>query len=116
MRSYVIAFMIALLPLRGWVGDAMAGEMVRGPIQAAAQAGASHHHCDMHGVGAALAPAHDTGAGQDACSACQACHTLALEASIDSACLAASTHVLVGASAFNFASADRVLSVEPPIV
>lgn len=41
MRTLLLALMIALLPIRGWLGDAMAVEMVKHALPAAASAAAS---------------------------------------------------------------------------
>ena len=48
MRALVIALMIALLPLRGWVGDAMAQAAVAPQVQAAAHEQTAHHDCGLH--------------------------------------------------------------------
>ena len=114
MRAFVIALMIALLPLRGWAGDAMAEHMAL--PQAAAPAATSHAHCAMHDAGAEMTPAQDDAAAHDGCSLCQACHTLALEACISSATPLTPPFLLPRVAASDFASAERALSVKPPIV
>ena len=43
MRHLLFAFLIALLPLRGWVGDAMAVSMFTAPNQGAAHAGCAEN-------------------------------------------------------------------------
>ncbi|WP_269759424.1 hypothetical protein [Variovorax sp. E3] len=50
MRTLLLALMIALLPIRGWLGDAMAVEMVRHSMPATssvsmATAAATEAHC-----------------------------------------------------------------------
>jgi hypothetical protein len=43
VRHFIFALMIALLPLRGWVGDAMAMQMAVHTLQQAGQASSSGH-------------------------------------------------------------------------
>jgi cytochrome c553 len=118
MRTFLIALMIALLPLRGWVGDVMAEQMALPSMKVAAPVGAPHAHCAMHDASADTTQAQDGSAQQhhEACSACQACHTLALEAVLSTVTLPAPVHIVTPFLAFTFASADRALSVKPPIV
>ena len=118
MRTFFIALMIALLPLRGWAGDAMAEQMALPSLQPAAQVGATHAHCAMHDTSADMTQAQDGSAQQhhDACTACQACHTLALEAVFSAMALPAPVHIMTPFLAFAFASADHAPSVKPPIV
>lgn len=63
MRALWIALLIALLPLRGWVGDAMAVSMIATPASAAAAspAGADCPHAAAS-AGHHAEPAPDTGA------------------------------------------------------
>lgn len=102
MRHLFIALLIALLPLRGWVSDAMATERVISQVQAqqqgaieiialnaleksvkanfdaeatANQPGTAAADCADHSSGSA---AHADAAHCESCSACQACHTVAL--------------------------------------
>lgn len=112
MHRLVIALMIALLPLRGWVGDTMAEQLAL--VQVAAHAGASHHDCAMHGADPTQAQDDDADQG-GACTVCQACHTLALEAPAHSPAVLASTRIMARVAAADFASAERALSVKPPI-
>lgn len=72
MYRWLLVLLIALLPLRGWVGDAMAGQMleqrlatVAAGAQAHGGAGAPMHPMPpMHHAGAAAGPAmHDDCAG-----------------------------------------------------
>ena len=52
MRALAIALMIALLPLRGWVGDAMAQQLALASVQGSqaevAQPGTPHVDCALH--------------------------------------------------------------------
>lgn len=101
MRTLLLALMIALLPIRGWLGDAMAVEMARHSMPAAeatavSMAGAATEaHCheameamqadgsmDMSAAGMDMS-AHDgheghdghggTGADHQGCGTCTAC-------------------------------------------
>ena len=54
MRALVIALMMVLLPLRGWVGDAMAQAAATPLLQAAAHAD-SQHDCALHPGGTEMA-------------------------------------------------------------
>ncbi len=91
MRALWIALLIALLPMRGWVGDAMALSMVHAadghPVQQSSAANPCPHageavppapaeaaHADMHGDAA-----HDDGAGHQHL-ACDLCNGPALQA------------------------------------
>lgn len=102
MRHWFIILLIALMPLRGWASDALATQMGMAQVQAQQQnvttAMAVHAHAvgepahsdlDTLEVKAALAaadcPGHASGGDAHAadthcesCSACQACHTVAL--------------------------------------
>jgi len=135
MRHFLFALMIVLLPLRGWVGDAMATQMAAGQLQhreaqAAVQAAHVHEAMDATYAGHhAQAPVvHDCAdqttndGGNDSadghcetCAACQACHTVALSpAAIDSMPVF-SAPILPHPAADQFASADAALRQKPPI-
>ena len=78
MRRWLLLLMIALLPLRGWVGEALAGQMIEQQVHAAASAAQEAMH-EQH------AAAHDDCAGDESaspthdhadcstCAGCQAC-------------------------------------------
>jgi hypothetical protein len=96
MRVLLLALMIALLPLRGWVGDAMAMDMMTEALHAplhAIKSVASDDHTTGHGSHleahhadcaehAAPAPTSDAAGSHDGnCAshaACQLCHSVAL--------------------------------------
>ena len=137
MRRWFFVLMVLLLPLRAWVGDAMAMQMAL-PGQHAPAAGAMQHlgvdsalaHAPYAQVDSvALTAAADCGGRSDAqqssgeeleaahceaCAKCQTCHTIAV---LLPEMLAA--HLLSPssppASMQTFASADRALLFEPPI-
>ncbi len=136
MRHLLLVLMIALLPVRGWVGDAMATSMAAGHAQQISAKPTAHNH-DQQGsesrVGhhAAMSEAvqdapdcmshvpSDTPAvaeaNCDSCPACQSCHTVALSlATPDSSAVFHAFHV-PPAAAHLFASADAALGQKPPI-
>lgn len=141
MRLLLLALMIVLLPLRGWMGDAMATEMVLAqlqPAQSTAKIMASHAHGTSagapfyHEAGALEAVqegpvAHDCAepASADAfhaehaycqsCAACQVCHTLAMSAVAADLNTLVSAHTLPHAASAPFASAEAALDQKPPI-
>ncbi|MDP2032872.1 MAG: hypothetical protein Q8K29_05610 [Polaromonas sp.] len=138
MRHLVLALMIALLPIRGWVGDVMATEMAApkaAQMQNATELVASHAHgtgagghfdhvsieshveppapdCAGHGAGASL-PLAD--AHCESCTVCQACHTVALSPLIPALHAAVAAPALPRSPAAHFASATAALGQKPPI-
>ena len=144
MRFLFFALMIALLPLRGWMGDAMATEMAVmqiGHAQAAERRVTSHHgstvsaestqaaHHEMpaaqtgHDGGEAPAAAvsdfGDAGDCRDghgvSCHSCGVCHTLALSRAFEASSPAASAVSLSSSRTAPFASAEAALGQKPPI-
>jgi hypothetical protein len=130
MRRWFVLLLIALLPLRAWVGEAMAGEML------AQQAVGAHAQADPvpHGMHAAAkaaahdcmeghaAPAHHDSVplahGQDdcpTCAACQVCSSVALNLEPPRLPTTAAPHALPANGPARFASALAARAVEPPI-
>ena len=134
--------MIALLPLRGWMGDAMATQMAVQALQIAqAPAGspdvdepasswltAPHHgaapsfavgmasDCATHvSDDAAPGEAASVDASCENCSACQACHTVALSAVGHQQSAYAPPGPVPGSGMMFFASADPASGQKPPI-
>ena len=139
MRHLFLIIMIALLPLRGWVSDAMATGMAATEVQskqqiaikieannaddAAAKAnfdletmttetGLIAADCSDHAFGTHL---HTADAHCDSCSACQACHTVALSPAAAEASAVFNLGTLPRAAAAQFASAEAVLGEKTPI-
>lgn len=85
MRRWLLLVLVLLLPLRGLVGEAMAGEMLARATQQAQPAPQQHaaaHDCDHHGsaqgtVHHAPAPAKAQPADCPTCAACQVCSSVA---------------------------------------
>jgi len=137
MRHLLLALLIALLPLRGWVGDAMATQMAAGQLQhheaqATAHAAHVHEHEAMdtaHAGQHAKAPAvhdcadqvtddggkHSADGHCETCAACQACHTVALSPVAPELVPVFSAPTLLSTAADSFASADAALGQKPPI-
>ncbi len=134
MRRWFFVLLILLLPLRGWVGDAMAMQMAL-PGQHAATSGVMQHadaksasaHTPLN-TGAAAATddcfghtnAQDTGDASDdahceACAMCQTCHTVAMLQPLDSLATAPISPTSPPIAIQGFASADRALFLKPPI-
>lgn len=125
MRHIVLALMIVLLPLRGWVSDAMATEMASGGtshVQMGANAMANHSHppmvietapdCAGHSAGAGAA---ETDARCATCAACQVCHTVALPYATTPSSAVSARPALSCPPAVKFASALVALGQKPPI-
>jgi hypothetical protein len=129
MRRWLLLVMVLLLPLRGWVGEAMAAQMLQQHVAAAesmvATAGAGHQHanpaasahhdCDEH---AASAPVDDGKAEAKAdcptCSACQVCSSVALSPYSAAPPAAAVTQPRPQTVPHAHASAEPLLAFKPP--
>lgn len=143
MRRLMLVLMIALLPIRGWVGDVMATEMVSVHVNAAGIAATAdvskadrlpsgmnqvmggHSECDGH---MATSPALDSlttapsteprAATDDSCSTCttcQVCHTVAVAADSVATTAVPGAHTTVARPEARFASAEAALGFKPPI-
>lgn len=125
MRHLLIAFLIALLPLRGWVGDAMAVSMLTAPgvahagcaeqvappaLATAPQAAASHN---MALQDAATTPAQDDGA--QAHSACDVCNGAAMSLPAPRGVPAQQAHPRPAPHTVWFASSEPQPGHKPPI-
>ena len=138
MHHLFLIFMIALLPLLGWAGDAMATGMAVGQVaqiqqrQIATESIAAHadvvsekadfdHESAVPGPILSVADctghgADDTDGSQcDTCSACQACHSVALANSAPKLLSTFQAFALPHSAAYQFASADAALRQKPPI-
>lgn len=135
MRLLVLVLAIVLLPLRGWLGDAM----MLAPVQQATAGHAMHAMADgameahgMHAVlsadeneGHAMHAAMDPGStheGSDSphaahttCDTCQFCHSVAVTTWPEVPMPAAAPAHAPVADAMRFASAEAVRGFKPPI-
>jgi hypothetical protein len=138
MRRYLYVLLILLLPLRAWIGDAMATQMAfpASAHHATAQATADHGHGDDARSTAHAPPmvlAMPTGAGDcsghasqneasslddtahcGACAMCQTCHTVAVLAVVQFPAAGQSRPAAPLFAAIGFTSADRALALKPP--
>ncbi len=136
MRRFVFVILILLLPLRGWVGDAMATQMaVPTAVQHAAVAGVTgqmDHRAEpaqAHAPASAAQMADGDCAGHggvnDAsglkdtahcgvCTLCQSCHTVAVLQAHENPDAGQSRPAVPQLVAPGFASADRALVLKPP--
>lgn len=130
MRRWFILVLVALLPLRGWVGDAMAGQMLAQHLAATktvastpvSMGGGEHSDCMGHAASPA-APAADEAVVADApagadcptCAQCQACSSFALALPPAIALPPLAQAVVPGEAAARFASADPLPGLKPPI-
>lgn len=127
MRRWLLVLLIALLPLRAWLGEAMAADMLAqhaAPV-AAQQSASAHgaagdcagHHAKPGDAGSAAGPQAQSGEGLDAanCAACQVCSTMALafrQPQVSAPDFGAAPPV---PAAFTFASAEPAPADKPPI-
>lgn len=128
MRHWLLVLMIALLPLRGWAGDAMALSVwvAPGSSQAAAPChgapapmasvvmkGDSHHatatEAMAHGSETGDSPQHST------CNACDVCNGPAMTLALHSASASPPRHTHIAPACERFASAEPQRGSKPPI-
>ena len=130
MRVLVLALAILLLPLRGWLGDAMAVQGVQGAqpqqtMSASAEAGAALHA--MHDMADTAGMAHDHASHPPAahapanpdckttCTDCQLCHSVAMTVWPALALLGAAPREAPSFRPVVFASAEPARGFKPPI-
>ena len=141
MRHLLVALMIVLLPLRGWVSDAMATEMAPPTLAhqlvvghsgggvrhadaaasptyahaASAPAGATVAAADCVGHTGSLDPASTDASHCQSCVVCQVCYSVALVLPRFDISIAFTSPVLPLYKATSFTSADRAPGLKPPI-
>ncbi|QHE75845.1 hypothetical protein [Hydrogenophaga sp. PBL-H3] len=113
MRHWFLVLMIALLPLRGWVGDAMAVEMLTLPAHATMvmeEHGTGHDHCacDEHATSA-------QNDGDHPHSACDVCNGPALAMAMPGVQTPPTVHSRLAPPADRFASTEAQRGIKPPI-
>ena len=124
MRHWFLVLLIALLPLRSGLADAMAVGMLCPPaanthVMAGIDAGEHQQH-QQHGDGHQMdAPSPSTPASpcQDGnlCSACQICHSAAVAPADITSLLSIQAPMAPPAALGVFASAEHALVLKPPI-
>ena len=121
MRYLLLALMITLLPLRGWVGNAMAVDMAsQQAAQAQAdvtQASAMPEDCPMHAQTGAEAAA-DPVAADGQCNDCNTCELCLALASLHWPTVAMGSftpHAGPPSAGHPFSSAESITRLKPPI-
>jgi len=114
-RVLLLLILVALLPLRGWAGDAMAIQMATqahsSRLAAAADAPPAHAKC--HEMQAEpTSPAQDH---CETCASCQACFTVAITIPAMPSATQTLPHGLPQAASAQFTSAILALGHKPPI-
>ena len=124
MRRIVFILMIALLPIRGWLGEAMATDMAAMNLIAnqainTMATGQKHNEssmpdCDMHkNMDASQSEEVQT---QSTCNSCQACHATGLVNTIPVIQSVTARSVVPLAHIAQLASASIALGQKPPIL
>ena len=130
MRRRLLLVLVLLLTLRGWVGDAMAGQMLpQGATVAAVQTvnadehdhshAAAHghgHDCDEH---AQAPPANghaqpQASADCSTCASCQMCSSMGLTPPLAAEAQSVFSQPLPQTVQAAYASAERALAFKPP--
>lgn len=127
MRHLLLALMIALLPIRGWMGDAMALSMLVAPAQAmhhAAASGTDHamptEHAQGHDHGSTGMTEHGAGLQQDGGGehthkSCEVCNGPAMALSVPAVPALSPRHGLLAPPAERFVSSEPHQGIKPPI-
>lgn len=110
MRRRMLLVLVILLCLRGWVGEAMAGQMLGQQLQVA-QAAAAMPDCPGHAAMAAAGEESDSSCGS--CLQCQACSLHALPAAAP-VLRARGVTAAPPAPPQSFVSAEPVRGFKPP--
>jgi hypothetical protein len=121
MRRLIFLLMIALLPLRGWMGEAMATEMAainmiaiqatNTPTNANLASENSMSGCDMHKT---IPAGHST--DKPSCTHCQACHSTGLLSTVQISSFNHTQYAQPLAEIIQFVSASIAHSQKPPIL
>lgn len=127
MRHWLVVFMVLLLPLRGLVGDAMAGQMLQQHVAAvAAEPGHAGHHAapalPVHDCAEHQAQAQPAEAPVDAqapgdcptCASCQACSSVALSPTVHTPGRLLASQSPPDTVQRAYPSAEPVLDFKPP--
>jgi hypothetical protein len=119
MRHWFLVLMIALLPLRGWVGDALAVEMLAQPAHASMAMGghgADHsiHHAAHDGQCDCSGHASDDQADHQH-EACDVCNVPALAMAVPAIQSPPAEHGQLTLAGEPFASSEAQRGVKPPI-
>jgi hypothetical protein len=123
VRRFIFVLMIALLPLRGWMGEAMATEMAATYLIASQTLNTSTKNtlttiknmsdCDMHA--SLTADNVDNTTANLSCTHCQACHASGLVGTVQTTSLDKVQYKQPLANTSQFSSANIAHSQKPPI-
>ena len=124
MRRFIFILMIALLPLRGWMGEAMATEMAAMHLIATQATNTpatddissknemnTMADCDMHKTQVA-----EKTSTKSSCNHCQACHATGLVSTVQITSFNEVRYAQPRTPSRQFASANLALSQKPPIL
>jgi hypothetical protein len=121
MRRFIFILMIALLPLRGWMGEAMATEMAAINLIAAQATKTpdtinlpfenSMPDCDMH-----QSKTQDESGSNQRCTDCQACHLVGALNTVQKHRFLGIVHAEPIAFLTRYVSAEPNLAQKPPIL
>jgi len=132
MRRWLLVFLVLLLPLRGWVGEAMAGEMLQQRMTQVQQVDRAVHahdgHHDQHAHEAAHVPGaahahHGFAPSPDGvsahgdcgtCAACQVCSSVALSPSVPTIPPGGFSQPRPETGQREYTSAEALLAFKPP--
>ena len=117
MRRWLLVLMILLLPLRGLVGEVMAGQMMQQHLGVAVSAAAAHD-CDEHRHAAPAADTHAHAADDSpdcpTCASCQVCSSVALNPFITTTSSERASQPPPQLAQRHPASAEPALAFKPP--
>ena len=118
MRHLLLALMIALLPIRGWMGDAMALAMLAAPAHTMDQAATSNAApCPDHTMPGEHAGMQDSGGSADhhAHKSCDVCNGPVMALSPPMVPALAPSHGVLAPPAERFVSSEPHRGIKPPI-
>ena len=121
MPRFIFILMIVLLPLRGWMGEAMATEMaamniianqtINTPAYIDFPIEKSMSDCDMHKAKTA-----ETTAVKPACNYCQICHATGIASTVEINSFDKIHYAQPLVQAHSYTSASLALGQKPPIL
>lgn len=110
MKRRLLVLLVLVLLVRGWAGEAMAGQMLASQLQAMATA-----H-EMHGEDCAQAMADEAADALEDCASCVQCHDCTLNAlpAVAAQADAQLPHALAASAPPAYASAEPRQGYKPP--
>lgn len=127
MRILLLALMIVLLPVRGWMGDTMAAQMLAQKLHGQSASAAVDPEDAAKAAVMPDCPGHEAEAGPDdapqteklnadcgTCSACQVCHSSACLGNASALSLLKVPHATPRSGLMTFASVDPLAGFKPP--